>query len=38
MLAFGRECLATGRFDRVPAQFERIPDDIVDETGGWRVC
>jgi hypothetical protein len=36
MLAFGDECLATGRFDTdVPLLFHKMVSDIVEERGSW---
>ena len=38
MLAFGDECLATGRFDTdVPLMFHKMVSDIVEERGNWTV-
>jgi hypothetical protein len=36
MIAFGDECLATGRFDTdVPFMYHQMVNDIVEERGAW---
>ena len=38
MLAFGDECLATGRFDtEIPLMFHQMASGVVEERGSWWV-